>query len=239
MTEPLTFLTFKWKGPAAYRSKFEGHHVDTLRRMVRRNYALPHRFVCVTDDPAGITEPDIELFELWGDFGTVQNPSGRQNPSCYRRLRVFARNAGEWLGPRFVCLDLDTVITGDLTPLFAGGEDFKIWRSHTSGNPYNGSLWMLKAGSRPRVWEDFDQDTSPMATKRALLFGSDQAWIAYCLGDQEATWDARDGVLSYRNDIAPRGGRLPSAARVVFFHGRVDPWSPEAQRLPWVREHYR
>src|SRR5262245_43727427 len=106
----LTIGCFLWKPLPGYRSQFTGRHVDTLRRMVRRHYPDPHRFVCVTDDPRGITEPDIEIYRLWQTFSNVRNPSGIKNPSCYRRLRVFARNAGEWLGERSVWLDLDCVI---------------------------------------------------------------------------------------------------------------------------------
>lgn len=234
----LTVVTFKWKAPPGYRSTFKGEHVDVLRRMVRRHYQGPHRFICITDDARGIREPDVECFELWGDFATVANPSGRKNPSCYRRLRLFAQNPGKFLGDRFVVLDLDCVITGDLGPLWDRPEDFVIWKSATSGNPYNGSMWMLQAGARPQVWRDFDAEESPRLTHAARLYGSDQAWMAYSLGKGEATWSQADGVRSYRLDIQP-SGRLPPDSRVVFFHGRVDPWAPEAQRLPWVRENYR
>lgn len=236
---PLTFVTFKWRAPPGYRSTFRGEHVDTLRRMVARNYDRPHRFVCVTDDAEGIEEPDVELFELWPDLARVTNPSGRGNPSCYRRLRVFAKNAGAWLGPRFVCLDLDCVIVGDLAPLVDRPDPFVIWRSTTTGNPYNGSMFMLEAGARPQVWEDFDPVMSPIETRRARLFGSDQAWIAHRLGAGEAVWTPADGVHSFRNEIREAQGRLPKGARVVFFHGKVDPWDAEARRLSWVREHYR
>lgn len=236
----LTFVTFKWRAPPGYRSSFKGAQVDTLRRMVRRHYPHPHRFVCVTDDARGIKEPDVECFQLWGDFSTVRNPNGARNPSCYRRLRLFAAQPGAFLGERFVCLDLDCVITDDLTPLFHRDEDFVIWGSTTKGNPYNGSMWMLTAGARPQVWRDFDPDTSPQETRRAGFYGSDQAWMGYKLGPNEATWGPRDGVFSFRNEVQPNGGRLPAGARIVFFHGRHDPWDADVyERHPWVREFYR
>jgi len=237
----LSIVTFKWRSPPGYRSEFTGRHVDVLRRMVRRNYSDPHRFLCITDDPSGITEPDIEIYSLWPDLGTVRNPSGRalKNPSCYRRLRVFARNAGAWLGDRFVVLDLDTVIVGDMRPLWNRPEDFVIWRSATSGNPYNGSMVLHRAGTRPRLWEEFDPEHTPSETRRHGYYGSDQAWIAYCLGPNEATWTARDGVLSHRIDMKT-SPRLPVHAKIVFFHGRNDPWTPEVyNRTPWVREHWK
>lgn len=237
--EPVTFIAFKWRPPQGYRSTFGPKHVDVLRRMIRRHYHGPHRFMLITDDHRGLEEEDIECRQIWDYLAKVPNPSGRGNPSCYRRLAMFASNVGEWAGERFCVLDLDMVITGDITPLFAGGEDFKIWKSTTVGNPYNGSMWMLRAGARTRVWEDFNEVLSPRATRAAGFFGSDQAWMALSLGPNEATWGPLDGVFSYRVELAPHNGRLPAGARMVSFHGRVDPWSAEAQRLGWVREHYR
>lgn len=236
----LTVVTFKWTPPPGYRSKFEGCHVDTLRRMVKRHYPDPHRFVCVTDNPRGITEPDVEIYRLWQTFSNIRNPSGTKNPSCYRRLRVFSRNAGEWLGERFVCLDLDCVITGDMRPVWNRPDDFAIWRSATAGNTYNGSMFMLRAGARPKVWEQFDPTLSPMETRAARLFGSDQAWIAHCLGPHEKTWTKIDGVYSYRIDIKPNRDRLPDNARCVFFHGKPDPFDASVyNRVQWIRDHYR
>lgn len=233
----LTFLTFLWRPLPGYRSTFRPEHVNALRRALERHYHAPFRMVLVTDQPFAAYDRGIDVYRLWDDLARVPNPSGRGNPSCYRRLRVFSRNAGTWLGERFVCLDLDCVITGDLTPLFAGGEDFRIWQSSTAGNPYNGSMWMLRAGARPHVWEDFDPQLSPTLTKRAGLFGSDQAWMALACPD-ESTWGPADGVYSFRNHLKGGADPLPSNARVVFFHGSVDPWDRRAQALAWVRDNW-
>lgn len=236
---PLTVVTFLWKPPPGYRSKYTTKHVDILRRMVRRNYQRPHRFVLITDDPAGLTEPDVEVFKLWDDLAHVPNPNGSNNPSCYRRLRLFAPNAGDFLGPRFVCVDLDTVITADMRPLWDRPEDFVIWKAPGGNhNPYCGSMFMLHAGARPRVWLDFDEETSPRATHAAGLFGSDQAWIAYVCGANEATWAKAEGAYSYRLQVANRYG-LPSNCAIVFFHGKPDPDDPVPQGHQWVRQHYR
>ncbi len=73
----------------------------------------------------------------------------------------------------------------------------------------------------------------------AGFFGSDQGWISFCLKPNESKWGRKDGVYSYRNHLEQTGARLPENARIVFWHGRVDPWSQEAQALDWVREHWK
>jgi hypothetical protein len=234
----LEVVTFLWRPPPGYRSKFRGAHVDVLAAMVRRHYAGEVRINCVTDDASGIHDPAVRVFELWPDLSDVPNPSGIKNPSCYRRLRLFAENVADWLGPKFVCLDLDCVIVGDVTPLWDRDDEFVIWQSSTSGNPYNGSMFLLRAGARAAVWNSFDPYFSPRETRKAGFYGSDQAWIALALGRHERTWGTADGVYSFRSHLKDRP-YLPSNARIVFFHGKGDPWDPELQRIPWIREKWK
>lgn len=234
----INVVTFKWKPRPGYRSAFNSEHVNILARMVARNYPHPHKFICVTDDAAGIDD-HIGIVPLWDDYADLPSPHGAGNPSCYRRLKLYSEEARELFGDRIVSLDLDCVITGDLTPLWDRPEDFVVWGQTNPANPYNGSMQLLTAGARRQVWEDFDPVQSPILARRRGFFGSDQAWLCACLGPNEARWTTKDGVYSYRIDCKPRGGRLPEGARIVFFHGQIDPDHPEAQRLEWVREAYR
>lgn len=233
----LTVVCWKWKPIAGYRSEFGPETVNVLRRMVARHYRSDFRFLCVTDDASGI-DPEIEVRRLWNDFAHVPPPQGRKNPSCYRRLRAFAPDIASIFGERFVSIDLDTVIVGDLAPIFDRPEPFVIWGDTNPTTYYNGGLFLMTAGARPQVWEQFDPETSPMRAKAAGHFGSDQGWISYCLGPGEAKFSKTDGVYSFRNDIAsPRGPRpLPEGARLISFHGNHDPWSMRVQaEYPWVR----
>jgi len=237
----LTFVTFKWKPFPGYRSTFSAEHVNVLANMVLRHYAGPHRFVLVTDDPRGV-DPRIEVVPLWTDHANLMSPHGQRFPSCYRRLKIFSAEAAELLGGgRFVMLDLDSVIVDDIAPLVDREDDFIAWggTNHDRGG-YNCSFVLLRAGTRTKVWDEFNPKTSPQRAKANGCVGSDQGWLTYSLGRaKEPRFTKEDGVYSYRLDIAPNHGALPGNARVVFFHGGVDPWSPVAQRLAWVREHWR
>lgn len=229
----LGVVTFKWG------TKFTAEHVNVARKMIARNYAAPHRFFCVTDDARGI-DPEVEIVPLWDDFGTMVSPHGASYPSCYRRLRIFAPEAADIFGPRFVALDLDFVATGDLSPLWDRPEDFVIWGRTNPTTHYNASMILMTAGARRQVWDDFDPDTSPALAQRHQQFGSDQGWISYRLGPGEPMWTQADGLWSWRNSIFPRGCRLPAGARMVMFHGkRHNPWDHLPMRLNWVRENWR
>jgi hypothetical protein len=237
---PLTFVCWKWRPPATgYRSKFNHAAVNVLYSMLQRHYLKPFDLVCVTDDPLGI-DPKIRTLKLWSDYATIPSPHGPGNPSCYRRLKMFSRSAGELFGPRICSIDLDVVICREITALFDTDLDFKMYGDTAIGTPYNGSLIYHRAGARPQLWEKFDPLTSPALGLKLKYIGSDQAWIGACLGPNEAKFTKADGVYSYRNEIAPRGGTLPPTAKIVIMHGHTDPWDPHVQRKhKWIAEHYR
>lgn len=238
----ITIVCWKWRPVPGYRSDFGASQVNAFYRMVERHAPFPHEVVCVTDDASGI-DPRVRIVDLPECFGHLSSPMGYRWPSCYRRLRAFAPDAGAWLGgDRILSVDLDVVITGDLTPLVDREEDFVIWGDTAKNTPYNGGLWLLRAGTRPRVWTEFDPNRSPQRTKSACLIGSDQAWIGLCLGPGEARYRTADGVYSYRVHMDGETDRpkpLPGDARIVLFHGRRDPWQPETQaKSPWITEHW-
>jgi hypothetical protein len=152
---------------------------------------------------------------------------------------MFSPDIDAVFGERFVSVDLDCVIVGDLTPVWHRPEDFVIWGNTNPRTLYNGSMMLMTAGARRQVWDRFDPATSPQQAKAAGQHGSDQGWISYCLGPHESTWTQADGVYSYRNDLKKASAALPPNARIVLWHGAVDPWSHRGQQHDWVRTHYR
>jgi hypothetical protein len=116
--------------------------------MISRNLDLPHRFLCITDDPAGVS---CETYPLWNE-PNVNLPQGR--PNCYRRLKVFG-DFGKELGDRLMSIDLDAVITGNITQIVDRKEDFVIWKDVSQSTLYNGGMWCMTPGTRKQVWESF------------------------------------------------------------------------------------
>lgn len=228
----LTIVTWKWNRPE-YRTKFTAEHVNVMARMIGRHYAGEHEVCCVTNDSDGI-DPQVRIIPDTEDFASLRSPHGGiSNPSCFRRLRMFMEDAAETFGERIVSIDLDAVIVRDMAPVWDRDEDFVGWRDPMSPRQLNGSMMLLRAGSRPGVWDEFNPDSSPGKALKAGYKGSDQAWLSYCLAG-EPRWTKDDGIYSFRVDVM--GRVLPKDARIIFFHGNVKPWTvPEVDP---VRKHW-
>lgn len=234
----LRVVCWLWKPRRNYRSQFCARHVNVLRRMVARHYERAHEFVCITDCGQDLDD-GIRVVRLWRDHAHLKNglPHG---PNCYPRLRAFSEEMREIIGPRFVSLDLDCTIVGNLEPLWDREEDFIINVGTAPRTPYNGSMWLMNAGSRAQVWEQFDPIHSPRAARRLGYVGSDQAWIAACLGPNERTWSRADGVYSFQSHLWNQTARLPQGSRIVFFQGAFNPWSGQVkEQYPWVKDHWQ
>ena len=224
----LRIVCLKWSDRAWERTyerprffRYTAAHVNRLARMVGRNLALAHEVVCITDDADGIDD-SVRTVPLWGIGGADR---------YFHKLALFSPEMAETIGPRFVFLDLDCVVVGDLTPLFDRPDDFVIWRGRRTA--YNVSLFLMDAGARRQVWQAFDPAdwADPGAALRRL--GPEQAFICDRLGE-EAVYTRDDGVL-----IFPRDCRwsLPPDARIVFFNGNRDP--SRYRRVPWIAQHWR
>lgn len=208
--------------------------------MLKRHYPKPHRFVCVTDTPNEV-DKDIETIKLWKEWADIPSSHGGRNPSCFRRLKAFGPEAAQMFGPRFASIDLDTVIVRDVTSVFDRPEEFVCFGETDHRSFYNGSFFLLTAGSRQKVYDTFaanPQKARDDARARGR-FGSDQSIISNVLGPGEAIWTPADGVYSFRVHLKNGAIPLPDNARLIAFHGGIDPWMAQAQRIPWIKEHYR
>lgn len=227
----ISIISWLWDQPGG-RTKFTTEHVATWADMVRRNLSMPHRIACVTNEelPSG-----VERIVPPGEFEDIKPVWGPQKPNCFRRLSMFRPDAADIFGERFVCMDLDCVIGGPLDPLFDRREDIVLFKGTSPDRPYNGSMQLIRAGCRPKVYQNFSQRGADKSG--AKFHGSDQAWLAYSLGYRERTWSERDGVYWY-------GGlyKIDKKARprVLFFPGKIKPWTLAQIRLDsFVTEHYR
>jgi hypothetical protein len=206
--------------------------------MVERNYRNEHQVVCFTDDDRGI-DRRVRVYPIRNLHSDLQNPLGPDYPSCYRRLVAFAPDFETYVGERFVSVDLDCVIVDDVTDLWDRQEDIVFWQSALRAPDYNGSMWMVRTGSRPELYDEFDPKVTPGLTRAAGKLGSDQGWFSLrCPG--EAVWTQEDGVWAWKPQLRNRNWLLPRGTRIVFFPGAEQPWQEATQdRAAWVKQHYR
>jgi hypothetical protein len=216
-------------------SKYSAKDVAKLAAGVRRHLTEPHRFICLTDD---LGREPVEGVA----YRPIPDPELLKVKGCFARLRMFDPlwqftreiNAGD----RIVCMDLDSVVTGWLDPLFLRAETFMILKGANASNPcpYNGSLMMLRAGFHSEVWSDFSLEKAGQIP--FYEFPDDQGWIAHKLPDA-AGWNAgpQSGVFAFQKPGWPIGNDLPKDARLVVFPGWRDP--EKFKHLNWVKENWR
>lgn len=220
--EGLTVITWFWG------QKYSPDYVKRLQAGVARHLKQPHRFLCVTDQ-------DIDGVETT----PIKDPGLTKHKGCIVRLRLFDEVWQRDIGAtgRIVCLDLDAVVTGPLDPLFDRDDPFIILQGVNSAShpcPYNGSIFMLRAGYRPDVWDDFT--LAKLDKIPRLEFADDQGWMRHMIPDAAAYTDA-DGVWAFHKGPWRTGDNLPQGARVVAFPGRRDP--AQFVHLKWVRDNWR
>ncbi len=213
--------------------KYPADYVNRLRRMVARNFTLPHRFVCLTDDASGL-DSGIEIVRL--DQGLE---------SCWAKMELFKPGL---FGDEDTCLflDLDVVITGNINDMavfrpqdrFVGLLDWY----RPDGSQYNSSVMKIRGGGNAELnnslmakiragklaWnKEFDKYLQ--ANEKVVLwegrrkYKSDQEWISrYVYPSRELAkhaWPA-EWVCSYRKHGQ---GHVPAGCKVMVFHGFPKP----------------
>jgi hypothetical protein len=213
--------------------KWPAKYVQRLFDAVDRNLVQDHYTVLITNQD--IIEGDIIAPIDKRDWHLLNRPG------CLVRMRMFDRrlqkHIGARVGDRIVNIDVDAVICGALDPLFDRDDEFTIMQGFNTTNPcpFNGSLWMLRAGERFDVWDDFSWEAVQRIPRHAIP--DDQGWLHSKFPNAEA-YTPKDGVYAFKKNTWPEGGlsrKLPDNARVVAFPGR-DP--AKYAELDWIRRHW-
>jgi hypothetical protein len=191
----ISVVTWKWG------DLFSVDYVNKLRNMVARNLHVPHRFICVTDDTNGM-DTRIESAPLW--------PVDLVDAHCSIRMKQFDRAVASVLGERFLTIDLDVVIVGDITPIVTRTEPLVCYLAQYC-NLYGGGLHLQTAGVLQGLWDAYSKD--PMGLHKAAKAwpggshdGSDQDMLNYYLAANNIvppTWPANlinDGYGSERRN---------------------------------------
>lgn len=191
-----------------------------LKRSVERHLSLPHRFVCLTDDPAAV---DCETL-----------PIPMKLPGWWGKLALFS----DLIEGRILFIDLDTVLVGNIDDFTRYGGELAIIRPFYRNRGFASGVMNIGPGAHPHVWERFS--ANPL---RAVGYCRQNAVPEWNFGDQR--WlELQVDKADYWQDITPgqlvsykvhcRDG-IPDNARIVCFHGKPDPHELDE---PWLRENW-
>jgi len=229
----LNVVVIKWG------TKFTSAHINILYRSVKANLSVPHNFVCFTDDPTNL-DSEIITKPLW------DNPFDLKGN--YRKLGLYNIDILKSLDCNILLLDIDTVITGDITHL-AKLKKNTLWKAPSitqKGFVYNTSLVRIVNTKYRKAWDLFQKDHTNLINSAKGLekwSGTDQAIMSYLFGATSNIITEQDGIVSLRdhsdvcqNDVLPEWVRI-----VSFYHNsKYGDMSNENlhKKHPWLVEHW-
>lgn len=235
MTPTIAVCLWKWG------SLFSVLYVNRMQSMLARNLRLNHRIYCFTDNADGI-DRDVICLPIPRDLSNL--------PRCRRRMWQYNRIVDGTLGRRLLSIDLDVVITDDITPLVNRPEPIVMWRVGYA-NVLSGSFVLWDAGALDGAWAAFDADREGYPRRaQPLGTGSDQAMINLWACESRtpiAELTERDGMVTWFGDgyakrehlgMGPGWPHLLPGARVVVL-GSADKRVMDRGEHAFVREHWR
>ncbi len=227
-------------------------YVNRLLRGVSGALTPPFRFVCFTDNPAGI-DPAVEVRDIQSLTFT---------PTLSRiwwKLAVSHPGAG--LSGRCLFLDLDIIVCAGLDDFFSLPGRFCIIRNWIERRKRifrprpkigNSSVFRFDAGEWSGIVEQFLQD--PRAAKEN--FPTEQAFMTHAVGLKNIVWWPEEWVRSYKfhchrifplNWVVPP--KIPEGTRILAFHGHPkmpeviagfqDKWHKRALPMPEIAEFWK
>lgn len=233
----LNIVTYLWDNPEAkHKGRFEygAQHVESLYQGLRANLGtIEFKFTLITDRFVHGLSSEINQVQLWDHI-----PKYR----CYPRLAMFGME--KQLGEEVLAVDLDVLITGDLTDLveYMRYYNFCGYVDRVNTNQFSNSFLYFKPKFTKPIADlfhtivQFDESKFP-------YIGSDQGWLNTYFGGiaggkrnfekvgivDHAVWNIYDYPEIAKKD-------LPNDAKMVMFNGMDYDMSiaPET----WVKKYW-
>jgi hypothetical protein len=195
--------------------------VEKLYRGFQRNLSIPFKFVLFTERKREFSEPieQVMLSTKTPDFS-----------NCIEPYQLSDDHP-------MILVGLDTVIVGDIN-CFADWcmrgdkiallRDAKSYRLRDQGYPeqsINGVQFAPKGWRR--IYDDWKHGMNDMHHMRKY------PWVAI-----DDKW-GRETVVSYKMQVRNNENRLPTTAKICYFHGQPKMDSPQVNCLPWMQKHWR
>ena len=242
-------LCMKWG------KKFRADDVNVLQKAVTQNLSLSHRFICLTDDTAGINQnvecypiPEIGL-DHWHWYHGV-----------WPKLSVFLPDLYGLTG-KCLFMDLDTVILDSLDPFFKlsssliGIDSGYDWNRFQDKNikELNTSIFLFNLGSQSQIVEQFKSDRDAVVSKYVV----EQAFVQDYASS--VNYWPKGWIISFKVHLQRRNlsglifkhKPIPIGTKIIAFHGSPKPndllnkriWGrfPHLGRgsVNWIEEYFR
>jgi hypothetical protein len=232
-------ISIKWG------TRYGADYVNRLFSMVSRHVTPPLRFLCFTDDAAGLVRgiephplPPLDCAMPTGTLGK------------WGKARLWSEPLADLEGP-VLFLDLDVVVLRSLDPLFDYGAPEDVVVARNPNTPFERlgqtSIYRMPVGRLAPLKARFEADPQGIADR----YQFEQRYVTKSTPGGVRFWP-RGWVAHYKWHCVPtfplnyvRAPRPPKAARVVIFPGSPNPpdaiagrYSRRAVALP-PREHLR
>jgi hypothetical protein len=235
-----------WSGAHSNGFRYGAHHVRLLKDAVKKHLTVPYEFICVTDRPHSF-DADKDIRPVVMDRTT--HVPGKE----WAKWMTFHPNGPELFGgDRFLQLDLDAIICGNIDSIVQRSEPLVVWRNPARvpwDNPkrwssralYNGSIILHTLGTAPDLWRCFvDNKDNILRHMRDT-----QALMSAVMDTDAPHWDGKDGIYRLAREDTPGSGitgdqGLPADARIVFFPGSEHkPWLSKVRSVfPWITDYW-
>ena len=204
-------------------TKYTQDYVKRLELAVSKHLTIPHRFVCLTDQP---DELDCETLPIPLDL-----------EAWWGKVALF----GDLIPERILFFDLDTVIVGNIDDFARYEGDLAIIRPFYRNSGFASGVLNIGPGAHRNVWHLFRK--SP---ERAIQFcaenadppwnNGDQRWLELTVSNADYWQELLPGQLVSYKVHCSESGEKPDNARVICFHGKPDPHEVEDE---WIVSNWR
>lgn len=197
------------------RKPYTVESVRKLRAGVAQHFATPHRFVCLTDQVDAVEAAGIEAISLAAPWA-----------GWWSKINLFT---ADLLTSSTLYMDLDSLVVGDLTPLFRTTPGITMTADFYGPHMMNSSTMAWK-GDFCAIWQVFADQAETLARRYDARKGSligDQGFIHDTLRNMAQPIDTFDPehVVSFKQKAL---SGPPANARVISFHGSPKNDSPAA-----------
>ena len=121
-------------------NKYSADYVMKLKRAVERHLTVPHKFVCLTDDPDSV------------DCNTLPIPLNL--PGWWGKLALFS----DLISERILFFDLDTILVGNIDEFASYQGDLAIIRPFYRDSGFASGVLNIGPGVHPHIWDRFRAD---------------------------------------------------------------------------------